>query len=91
MCLEAIDLCQKNFLKKKVRIIAIGDSSGTHVNYLKNIVHDLEIETLSVNLDPLAVKKIQQNGHQAILAKAEDIENNAIDKEIFISFQTLEH
>ncbi|MDB9956482.1 hypothetical protein OAD48_00310 [Candidatus Pelagibacter sp.] len=91
MCLNAINLFKKNFLKKKVRIIDIGDSSGTHVNYLKNIVDDLEIETLSVNLDPLAVKKIQQNGHQAILARAEDIENYDIDKDIFISFQTLEH
>lgn len=91
MCLKAINLFKENFFKKKIKIIDIGDSSGTHVNYLKKIVDEFEIETLSVNLDPLAVKKIQENGHDAINVKAEDIEKYDIDKDIFISFQTLEH
>ena len=91
MCLNAINLFKKNFSKKKVKIIDIGDSSGTHVNYLKNVINDIEIETLSINLDPLAIKKIQKNGHEAIQARAEDIEKYDIDKDIFISFQTLEH
>tara|TARA_B100001057_G_scaffold498249_1_gene604683 strand:- start:112 stop:948 length:837 start_codon:yes stop_codon:yes gene_type:complete len=91
MCLNAINLFKKQFLKKQIKIIDIGDSSGTHVNYLKKLVHDLEIETLSINLDPLAIRKIQENGHEAKQARAEDIEKYDIDKDIFISFQTLEH
>ena len=91
MCFNAINLFKKNFSQKKVKVIDIGDSSGTHVNYLKNMISDIEIETLSINLDPLAIKKIQKNGHDAMQAKAEDIEKYDIDKDIFISFQTLEH
>ena len=36
------------------------------MNYLKNMISDIEIETLSINLDPLAIKKIQKNGHNFI-------------------------
>jgi 2-polyprenyl-3-methyl-5-hydroxy-6-metoxy-1,4-benzoquinol methylase len=47
---------------------------------------------LSVNLDPEAVKKIQGNGLDAVLCRAEELEaNSGIKSDIFLSFEMLEH
>ncbi len=41
-----------------ITVVDIGDSAGTHIQYLNGIYPDL-INPYSVNLDPVAVKKIQ--------------------------------
>ena len=88
-CIEKV----KNILgdKEDLTIVDIGDSSGNHITYFKELIKDINIKTLSVNLDPTAVEKIKKKGLNAIHCRAEDIEKHNINPDIFISFQTIEH
>lgn len=70
-------------------IADIGDSSGNHLKYLKHF-HP-EINTVSVNLDPRAVERINKNGGKAILCDAHKINEAGISAKLALSFQTLEH
>lgn len=72
-------------------IVDIGDSAGTHLKYIKGLYPKSSIRCLSVNLDPMAVKKIKENGLEAIHARAEDLSQYNINADIFLCFQTLEH
>jgi hypothetical protein len=75
----------------KIMVVDIGDSAGTHMLYLKDLTKDrLEIETLSVNLDPRAIEKIKTMGMKALLCRAEDLflESNI---DLFTSFEMVEH
>lgn len=87
LMLEAI----ANIIKNKITVVDIGDSAGTHMLYLKNIIKDKKIDTISVNLDERAIAKITAKGLKAILSRAEDIviKNNEID--LFTSFEMVEH
>lgn len=69
-------------------VVDIGDSSGTHPKYLKALTDVRDI--LSVNLDPIAVKKIRANGENAILSRAEDLR---LAKPVVLAYalETLEH
>ncbi len=75
---------------EKVVIVDIGDSSGTHLQYLSGL-YDRDITCLSVNLDPKAVEKIQKKGLRAVLARAEHLQDYDINPDIFLCFETLEH
>jgi 2-polyprenyl-3-methyl-5-hydroxy-6-metoxy-1,4-benzoquinol methylase len=73
-------------------IVDIGDSSGTHLKYLKSI-HG-EINAISVNSDPIAVEKIRSAGLNAIESRAELLNQNPdfnSEVDIFLSFEMLEH
>jgi hypothetical protein len=73
-------------------IVDIGDSSGTHLNYLKALHSaDNDIKCLSVNIDECAVKKIRNCGLDAVLARAEDLDNYNVNPDIILCFETLEH
>lgn len=72
-------------------IVDIGDSCGTHLQYLKNLYRNKDIKTLSVNLDINAVKRIKAKGLDAILSRAEDLENYNVNPDVFLCFETLEH
>lgn len=85
---EAIKL---SFSKKILTIVDIGDSAGTHIQYIKEIHKDKQIKSLSVNLDENAVNKIRAKGLDAILARAEDLKQHSINADIFLSFEMLEH
>ncbi|MBI3637866.1 MAG: hypothetical protein HY216_16860 [Candidatus Rokubacteria bacterium] len=81
-----------------LRIVDIGDSSGTHQRYLRALLADDEraarraVECTSVNLDPAAVQKIQARGLPAIHCRAERLRDEAgIDADVFVCFQMLEH
>ncbi|MBT6716903.1 MAG: hypothetical protein HOB18_04565 [Nitrospina sp.] len=75
-------------------IVDIGDSSGTHLQYLQSLAEGVNIRTLSVNIDPVAVKKVRGKGFEVIESRAEllhehpDFNGNAT---IFLSFETIEH
>jgi hypothetical protein len=76
----------------KITVVDIGDSAGTHMLYLKEITQDsLQVETLSVNLDPRAVAKIKARGLEAILCRAEDLALPGVDIGLFTSFEMVEH
>lgn len=81
--------------KDSFNIVDIGDSSGTHSLYIKAICDKYfkeKVNTISVNLDPVAIQKIREKGLEAYNMRAEELnlgENSHPD--IFISFETLEH
>jgi len=80
---------------EKILIADIGDSAGTHMIYLKELTRgNFDIETVSLNIDPRAIKKIRARGLKAVLKRAEDIEAEDIGGgsiDLFTSFQMLEH
>jgi hypothetical protein len=92
-----IGLAQKAIKKLEkgiLNIVDIGDSSGTHLRYLMHLFPK-KLKTLSVNIDPVAVSKIQEKGLTAIHSTAQDLKNhpdyNGDKVDIFLSFETLEH
>lgn len=73
-------------------IVNIGDSAGTHLQYIKGIYSENKrIRSLSVNLDPEAVKRIKEIGLEAIQARVEDMHNYKINADVFVCFETHEH
>ena len=89
--INAINMVKENLKKNTLTLVDIGDSSGTHTKYLKNLIKNFNIKALSVNLDEAAIKKIKSKGLEAIHAKAEDLNKYNINPDIFMSFQTVEH
>lgn len=80
------------FSGDSLAVVDIGDSAGTHMLYLKALTMGRYcIDTVSVNLDPRAIKKIEQRGLKALLCRAEklDLKDRHID--IYTSFQMVEH
>jgi hypothetical protein len=73
-------------------IVDIGDSAGTHLQYLLGLYSDnKKIECLSVNLDDKAVERIRKKGLSAVHTRAEDLQNYDIKADIFLCFEILEH
>jgi hypothetical protein len=73
-------------------IVDIGDSAGTHIQYIKGILPaGKQARCLSVNLDGDAVEKIRSKGLEAIKTKAEDVAKYNIEADIFLCFEMLEH
>jgi SAM-dependent methyltransferase len=77
---------------ENIVISDIGDSSGNHATYLKALANPGQISNvISVNLDPIAVDKINNKGGEAILSRAEDLDLHGINADFFMSFETVEH
>ena len=72
-------------------IVDIGDSAGTHLQYIKELYHDRNLRCLSVNMDSEAVGRIREKGMEAICARAEDLPSLSIEADLFLSFEMLEH
>lgn len=71
---NAIKKLYKN-KEESCKIVDIGDSSGNHLKYLKYLFSqskDIRIDGLSVNLDKVAVEKINASGGKAVLCRAEE-------------------
>jgi len=77
--------------KDTITIVDIGDSAGTHLQYIKGIHKDRNIRCLSINIDGEAVRRIKEKGLEAICARAEDLPSRSIEADIFLSFEMLEH
>lgn len=71
-------------------VVDVGDSSGTHIRYLKALGEPGR-RYLSVNLDAAAVRKVQSAGLEAVQARAEELGPRGIDAAVFLCFETLEH
>jgi hypothetical protein len=80
-----------NTIKNEITVVDIGDSSGNHMLYLKKILRDRKIDTISVNLDEKAIDKIRAKGLKAILCRAEDLVINNTEIDLFTSFEMAEH
>jgi len=76
---------------KGMTIIDIGDSSGTHLRYIKSVHEERDFRCLSVNMDEEAVTRIRQAGLEAIHARAEELEKHQVDADVLLSFAMLEH
>ena len=79
------------FIGKELTVVDIGDSSGTHLKYLKGIYPDRSMRCLSINLDNEAVKKIRSKNLEAVCARAEELSSLSIKADIFLSFEMVEH
>jgi len=80
----------RNF--KKIVVVDIGDSSGTHLQYLTKIYKNKkDIKCLSVNLDQNAVEKIRNKGFEVVNARAEELNKYNISADVFLCFELLEH
>jgi len=81
--------------KPRLTIADIGDSSGNHAQYLKQLAAPGQIDqVISINLDPVAVKKVQAKGGKAFLCRAEELDQQDLQKlnlDIFMSFEMIEH
>lgn len=83
----------RDFSKRDLTVVDIGDSAGTHMLYLKGLLKgEFNVETISVNLDPRAIEKIKSKGLDAIQVRAEEL-SGILDKcvDLFVSFQMVEH
>lgn len=77
---------------KSATIADIGDSSGTHMQYIKELYSSgRDLKCLSVNSDKLAVEKIRAKGLDALYARAEDLSQHGVNADIFLCFEVLEH
>lgn len=74
-----------------ISIVDIGDSSGTHIEYIKALHKDKRFHSLSINIDSEAIKKIRLNGLEAYQSRAEDYARHYVDANILLSFAVLEH
>lgn len=73
-------------------VVDIGDSSGNHARYLKELSRPGQIgEVVGVNLDPLAVEKIRAKGGKALLCRAEELDVAGVQADLFLLLETLEH
>lgn len=77
---------------EKPTIVDIGDSSGTHSQYILKL-HSAEkkIKCISVNLDHTAITKIKAKGLEAIHERVERLPTHNIKADIFLCFELLEH
>ncbi len=70
----------------------IGDSSGNHAIYLRNSKAAERIDrVISINLDETAIEKVKSKGGDAILSRAEEIQMQGLNVDVFFSFETIEH
>lgn len=92
LAMKAIDLLGKRDI---VNVVDIGDSSGHHMLYLKEILKEekYKLNTLSVNLDPIAIEKIKSKKLDAVLCRAEELHlhQDGMEADIFLSYEMLEH
>jgi len=97
LALFALEKTSNEVPKSVLSVVDIGDSSGTHVRYLKELYSDSNnkrAEFISVNLDSDAVEKISRKGGRAIEARAENLHETPgynQHPDLYLSFQTLEH
>lgn len=78
--------------RKGLVLADIGDSSGNHARYLRQLAEPGAIErVVSVNLDPVAVDKVRAKGGDAVLARAEEMDLEGVRPDLFMSFEMVEH
>jgi hypothetical protein len=78
-------------LPGNLTIIDIGDSAGTHIQYVKGLHPEQNIKSLSINVDQEAVNRIRAKGLDALCARAEDLSLLDIEVDVFLLLETLEH
>lgn len=78
--------------KQELTVVDIGDSSGTHMRYLRELTAGThKIDAMSVNLDPKAVERIKAKGLKAVLSRAEELDLGDKEVDLFTSLEMVEH
>jgi len=77
--------------RQPVTVVDVGDSSGTHLEYIRALMKDISIRPVSVNIDMAALEKIRKKGIEAIRAAADEVRMYAEKSDIIFSFEMLEH
>lgn len=89
IALKAFDYIKDK--ETKPMIVDIGDSSGNHYKYFKELLSEHNFDWLSINLDEKAIEKISNKNIPAKLCRAEELINEGIKADLAFSFETLEH
>ena len=77
---------------RKLTVVDIGDSAGTHMRYLKKLTEGkFDVDTISVNLDERAIERIKARGMKAVHSRAEELSLGEKNIDLFTSFQMVEH
>lgn len=76
---------------RPLHVLDIGDSGGRHQIYLRHLLADRQIDSLSVNLDGKAVTRIKAKGLSAVCARAEDVCAYRTHTDLALCFEMLEH
>lgn len=74
-----------------VTVVDVGDSAGTHMQYLRQLHKDKSLKCIGVNVDEQAVRRIREKGLNALSARAEDLVAHGIKADVFTTFEVLEH
>jgi len=73
-------------------IADIGDSAGTHLQYIKDIYGPGKVmRCIGINFDLKAVERIRKRQLEAVCVRAEDLSSQNIKADLFLCFETLEH
>lgn len=79
-------------MPNNLTVCDIGDSSGIHMVYLKELTKgSFNLNSVSVNLEHRSIEKIRERGLNATLCRAEDLVVVGISVNLFTSFQMVEH
>lgn len=74
-----------------ITVVDIGDSAGSHIQYIQALHKERRLQCMSINIDVAAVRRIRDKGLQAEQLRAEEIGSRGFKADIFISFEMLEH
>jgi 2-polyprenyl-3-methyl-5-hydroxy-6-metoxy-1,4-benzoquinol methylase len=80
--------------QKSPTFVDIGDSSGTHIQYLQALAGENNIRAVSIDIDPVAVQKVRSKGLESIQARAETLHQHPDfngEADIFLSYEMIEH
>ena len=91
LLLKVISLLEPRKSKKEIIYADVGDSCGNHILFLKGLIPEKKLRTISINIDPVAIEKVKAKGLEAIQVPVEKIESIGLKADIIASFQMLEH
>ncbi len=97
VALRALDLWteRKGGKGDKLKVVDLGDSSGNHLLYLKSLRPEVPLDELSINVDPMAVRKIRAKGLKALVSTAEEFayctQSMGMGVDVVMMFEVLEH
>ncbi len=78
--------------KKRCDLVDIGDSDGSLQQMIRAMVQNNDVfSTVGVNLQPEAVKRIQERGLDGMLVDAMELTNQGLTYDIVTVMETLEH
>ena len=88
LALRALEIVDTS---ESTTVVDIGDSAGTHLDYLRRLRPDLHLRCLGINVDEAAVERIRSRGLEAVRSRAESLSLNGVAADLLLLFETIEH